>query len=289
MPTLRIYLDAEFTRRIEMLEEKISENPGNFAQFDRNETIISSGFYFHPENVVFKRINNTHYYINNYIVKESRRVASKNSELAYFKLARKTDDFIEVSYPIFIKLIINTKTHIICFYSKRTLTNDKANEILDNLTKKYGFTFKNDLKNNHLKFRKKELDDFISILNIRDYTEISIYDDEDNRIVVKNQETIKETEKSISILDEAEKGNWSYIKLIKKTLDLEIRLSNEKTLNFITFVNKYKDDTHLTKATNFLLKKIRKTLWNKNSKQTNLKFFAEKIKFQSTFLSLQKR
>ncbi len=51
-------------------------------------------------------------------------------------------------------------------------------------------------------------------------------------------------------------GNWKYVRLHNPDLDFEISVSNRRTQNYVTFINRYKDDIHLVKVVDYLIDRI---------------------------------
>ncbi len=251
MPTIRFYFDAYFDAEIEELENKLESNSINVR--GKSEHLIS-GFY--KKNRIFKNVIGN-YYIANYLEIGKKILPSMNSELAYFNLTEKNMNSEKKIFPILIKLIINKDEGVLCFYSRQIIQNKTANNLVLKLHKDYGFNFKFSLANNHFAFRKNELDTFLAGLDVNDYTAISVFD-LDNELIVKNaKHTLTKTRKVLAFLDELKTGNWSYVKLINENLNFEIRLSNNKTQNYITFENGYINDVHLIKAVDYLKKRIR--------------------------------
>jgi len=200
-----------------------------------------------------------------------------NSELAYFNLMERNINSEKKVFPILIKLIINKEECILCFYSRQIIQNKTANKLILKLHKDYGFNFKFSLVNNHFVFRKNELDTFLAGLDVNDYTAISVFD-LDNELIVKNTKYLTKTSKVITFLDELEAGNWSDVKLVNENLNFEIRLSNNKTQNYLTFENGYINDVHLIKAVDYLKKRIRESEIYSISirrKQTNIDYFQQ--------------
>ncbi len=277
MPTLRIYLDAHFDNDLSKIEEKLFLNPDNFAHFDKNDEITHSGFYS-MDGRIFHEIENTGYHVANYFRKETKIYPSKNSELSYFKLleeGRNEQDRV-YTYPMLIKLIFNKQKGILCFYSKKILKNEAANEIIERLQKIDAFSFKYSLYHNHHKFKKNTLDDFLlSLSDSNNFTQIGIYD-EDNKLIAKNENILQETEKIAEFQKEVKKGNWEHVQLVNEALDFEIRLSNRKTQHFLTFINDYKNDAHLIYCVDYLISKIRKTIEFEKQKQTSLIWFGKR-------------
>ncbi len=271
MPTLRFYFDAFFDAEIKELENRI-----DFSSIDvrrRAEKLIS-GFY--KKYRIFKNVLGN-YYIANYLEIGKKILPSMNSELAYFNLTEKNMNSEKKIFPILIKLIINKDEGVLCFYSRQIIQNKTANKLILKLHKDYGFNFKYSLANNHFVFRKNELDTLLAGLDVNDYTAISVFD-YDNEIIIKNSRCLTQTTKVISFLEELKTGNWSYVKLVNENLNFEIRLSNNKTQNYITFENGYINDVHLIKAVDYLKKRIRDSEMYSVSmrrKQTNIDYFQQ--------------
>lgn len=271
MPTIRFYFDAYFDAEIEELENKLESNSVDVRGKSEN---LNSGFY--KKNRIFKNIWNS-YFIANYMEIGKRILPSMNSELAYFNLTEKNMNSEKKIFPILIKLIINKDEGVLCFYSRQIIQNKTANKLILKLHKDYGFNFKYSLANNHFVFRKNELDTFLAGLDVNDYTAISVFD-YDNEIIIKNSRCLTQTTKVISFLEELKTGNWSYVKLVNENLNFEIRLSNNKTQNYITFENGYINDVHLIKAVDYLKKRIRDSAMYSVSirrKQTNIDYFQQ--------------
>lgn len=277
MPTLRIYFDAKCKHSIEEIEEKNKVVPNRFAKFGNDDQIKSSGFF--RKTKIFQKIMGTDYYVANYLLKESRKVPSKNSELFYFKLIDKADknkkEILDYAYPILIKMLFNPKRNYLCFYTRKILKNVTANKILRVLESKFSFTFQFTLIDNHIKLKKNALDNFLASLGkISEFTAISVFD-EDNKIIAKNEETLTETESILSYLQKLDRGDWDYVQLRKRELDFEIKLNNNKTLNFITFISNFIDDKCLVRAVDYLLDKVQKTFQLEKKKQANITYYFE--------------
>ena len=71
---------------------------------------------------------------------------------------------------------------------------------------------------------------------------------------------------------EQSRGNWTHLKVPFDDLDIELRINNN-TQNFITFENKYIDDTHLINAVDFLINKIIEVEEFSGKKQTYINSF----------------
>ena len=271
MPTIRFYIDAFFDTEVEELENKLQSNSID-AKRKSEELIL--GFYM--INRIFKNVLGD-YYIANYLEIGKKILPSMNSELAYFNLIERNMNSEKMLFPILIKLIINKEEGILCFYSRQIIQNKTANRLILKLHKDYGFNFKFSLVNNHFIFRKNELDTFLAGLDVNDYTAISVFD-LDNELIVKNTKCLTKTSKVGKFLDELKTGNWSYVKLVNENLNFEIRLSNKKTQNYITFENGYINDVHLIKVVDYLKKRIRDSEMYSVSirrKQTNIDYFQQ--------------
>jgi len=274
MPTLRIYFDAFFNNSLEEIQATILADQDCLAKFDKDNNITDSGF-FKEKKVIFRQISGTEYHVANYLLKQFRKVPSKNSELIYFKILPQDASGEEVEYPFptLIKLIVNKGKGILCLYSRRLVQNDTADALLDDLRKKDGFEFKYRLIGNQYVFRRNELDDFLLALSdMENFTAIAFYD-EDNKIIAKNDETLSETPKIQEFKEQVKKGNWENVQLINENLGFEIRLSNKRTQNFLTFVNDYQDDEQMISAIDYLVEKIRNTTQFELKKQTILNGF----------------
>lgn len=274
MPTLRIYFDAFFNNSLEEIQVGILADQERLAKFDKDNNITDSGF-FKEKKVIFRQISGTDYYMANYLLKQSKKVPSKNSELIYFKMLPQdtSGEEFEYPYPTLIKLIVNKTKGILCFYSRRIVQNNTANDLLDELRKKYGFEFKYRLIGNQHVFKKNELDDFLLALSdMENFTAIAFYD-EDNKIIAKNDETLSDTPKVQEFKDQVKKGNWENVQLINENLGFEIRLSNKRTQNFLTFISDYQDDEQLISSVDYLVEKIRTTTQFEPKKQTVLNGF----------------
>ncbi|TFG07701.1 MAG: hypothetical protein EU539_04290 [Promethearchaeota archaeon] len=269
MPTLRIYYNAYFDAEIQQLEMEISNNlkipqkkkPNMFSGFYKNDKI------FH---LLYQN-----YYIANYIELGTKLIPTINSELAYFNLVDQDFKSIKHAFPFIIKLIINKEEGIICFYSKQIIKNKEANKLVRKLHREHGFNFKYSLMNNHHVFKKNELNKLLDNLDISDFTEISVFD-ADNELIVKNSHALTRTKKVIPFIDELYSGNWSHVRLLNSNLGFEIRLSNNKTQNYLTFENDYVSDIHLVKVIDHLVKRIKKadTLTiSERKKQTCIDYF----------------
>ncbi len=270
MPTIRFYFDAYFDAEIKELENRIDSSSIDVRR--RAEKLIS-GFY--KKNRIFKNVLG--YDIGNFLEIGKKVLPSMNSELAYFNLIERNMNTDKKFYPILIKLIINKEEGILCFYSRQIIQNKTANRLVLKLHKDYGFNFKYSLVNNHFVFRKNELNTFLAGLDVNDYTAISVFD-YDNEIIIKNSRGLTQTTKVISFLEELKTGNWSYVKLVNDNLNFEIRLSNNKTQNYLTFENGYINDVHLIKAVDYLKKRIRDSEMYSVSirrKQTNIDYFQQ--------------
>jgi len=252
MPTLRIYYNAFFEAKLEDIEKKIENRLANFNQ---QNDILQSGFY--KKDGIFQELLED-YYVANYIDKGTKIIPSMNSELAYFNFVEKSNESEAKNFPILIKIIINNNLGVLCFYSRQIIRNREANNLIRKLQSIYGFNFKFSLVNNHHAFKRNELNGFLDSLDISDFTAISVYD-ADNELIVKNPTALTKTKKVLILLDEVFSGNWSYVRLINTELEFKIRLSNNKTQNYLTFENKYIDDTHLIQVVDYLTKKIRET------------------------------
>lgn len=273
MPTLRIYYDAFFDAELEDIEKKIETQS---AYFNEKYDLLQSGFY--NKSSILQQVLES-YYVANYIDKGSKSIPSINSELAYFNFVEGNSESEEKIFPILIKLIFNKKFGILCFYSKQIIRNREANALIRKLQTKYGFNFKFSLVNNHHVFRRNELNVFLNVLDISDFTAISVYD-ADNELIVKNNTALTKTKKVLLFLDEVFSGNWSYVRLINAKLEFEIRLSNNKTQNYLTFENKYIDDIHLVKVIDYLTKKIKeaeKASVLNEKKQTCLDYYQKLV------------
>ncbi|MFX1257008.1 MAG: hypothetical protein ACFFAN_04055 [Promethearchaeota archaeon] len=274
MPTLRIYFNSYIEPDLKEIETNLLGNRENFAEFDNEGEITRGGFY--KAKIIFTKIENSNYFIANFIIKESSKVPSRDSELLYFNLIRESSkkEETEYFYPILIKLIINMKKRILCFFNKKVVKNDKANEILIDLHSKYGFNFKYPLLNNHFRSKKGELNGLLAALGTaNEFTKISLYD-QDNILIAENREKLTETIKINEFIKNIEEGKpWRYIQLLKEDLEFEMRLSNDRTQNFITFVNDYRDDAHLVKIVDFLLDKISETTEFETTKQIGLDWY----------------
>jgi len=272
MPTIRFYFNAFFDAEIDELENSLDSNSINIR--GKSEKLIS-GFY--KKNWIFKNVFGN-YYIANYLEIGKKILPSMNSELAYFNLTEKNMNSEKKIFPILIKLIINKDEGILCFYSRQIIQNKTANKLILKLHKDYGFNFKYSLVNNHFIFRKNELDTFLAGLDVNDYTAISVFD-QDNELIVKNaKHTLTKTAKVIAFLEELKTGNWSYVKLVNENLNFEIRLSNNKTQNYLTFENGYINDVQLIKAVDYLKKRIRDSemyAFSVRRKQTNIDYFQQ--------------
>lgn len=271
MPTIRFYFDAFFDAEIDELENKLESS--SFYIRGKSEKLIS-GFY--KKNRIFKNVFGN-YYIANYLEIGKKILPSMNSELAYFNLIERNMNSEKKLFPILIKLIINKEDGILCFYSRQIIQNKTANKLILKLHKDYGFNFKFSLVNNHFIFRKNELDTFLAGLDVNDYTAISVFD-LDNELIVKNTKCLTKTSKVGKFLEELKTGNWSYVKLVNENLNFEIRLSNNKTQNYLTLENGYINDVHLLKAVNYLKKRIRDSEMYSVSirrKQTNIDYFQQ--------------
>jgi hypothetical protein len=270
MPTIRFYFDAFFDIEIEELENKLESNSINVR--GKSDHLIS-GFY--KKNRIFKNVLG--YDIGNFLEIGKKVLPSMNSELAYFNLIERNMNTDKKFYPILIKLIINKEEGILCFYSRQIIQNKTANKLVIKLHKDYGFNFKFSLVNNHFVFRKNELDTFLAGLDVNDYTAISVFDN-DKTLIIKNNKCLTKTDKVISFLEELKTGNWSYVRLVNENLNFEIRLSNNKTQNYLTFENGYINDVHLVKAVDYLKKRIRDSEMYSvliRRKQTNIDYFQQ--------------
>jgi len=269
MPTLRIYYNAFFDAKLEDIEKKIENQLAYFN--DKNDT-FHPGFY-RTVNIFQAVLEN--YYVANYINKGTKVIPSINSELTYFNFAEDINESEEKLFPILIKIIFNKNLGILCFYSRQIIRNREANTLIKKLQTNYGFNFKFSLVNNHHIFRRNELNAFLNSIDISDFTAISVYD-ADNELIVKNSIALIKTKKVLLFLDEVYSGNWSYVRLVNSELEFEIRLSNNKTQNYLTFENKYNDDIHLVKVIDYLTKKIKeaeKTSVLNEKKQTCLDYY----------------
>jgi hypothetical protein len=250
MPTLRIYYNSFFDTKLENIENKTEKHLINIE--DKNSE-AQPGF-LKKERVFSKILGD--YYIANYIDIGYKAIPSMKSELAYFNFIEESGESEEKNFPVIIKIIINKEEGILCFYSRQIIKNKEANNLIKKLQKSYGFNFKFSLINNHYVFRRNELTDFLNILDIDDFTAISVFD-EDNELIIKNSNSLTKTKKLILFLNELNNGNWSYVRLVNSELDFEIRLSNNKTQNYLTLENKYGNDMHLVKVVDYLTKKIK--------------------------------
>ena len=271
MPTLRFYFDAFFDAEIEELENKLESNSINVR--GKSEHLISD---FYKKNRIFENVLG--YNICNFLEIGKKVLPSMNSELAYFNLVERNMNTEKKFYPILIKLINNKDEGILCFYSRQIIQNKTANKLILKLHKDYGFNFKFSLANNHFVFRKNELDTFLAGLDVNDYTAISVFD-LDNELIAKNsKKCLTRTSKVVTLMEELKTGNWSYVKLVNENLNFEIRLSNNKTQNYLTFENGYINDLHLVKAVDYLKNRIRESeiyAVSVKRKQTNIDYFQQ--------------
>lgn len=277
MPTLRVYLDAYFDNDLRTLEAVIAKDPNNFAQFNEYDEIIQPGF-FKVDDRVFQETEGIGYLIANYFRIETKNYPSKNSELYYFNFIEDNQyrDEKKYSFPMLIKILINKNKGIMCFYSKKLLTNEAAAELSGIFQRNLGFNFKYSLVNNHHKFKKNTLDNFLlSLSDFNNFTEIGIYD-EDNKLIAKNENILQETEKVEEFQEQVRQGNWEYVKLINDQLDFEIRLTNRIKQHHLTFINNYKEDAHLVRCADYLILKIRETIELDKRRQTSLDWFSKK-------------
>ncbi len=271
MPTLRIYLNFLFKNDLEEIETNILKNEDNFAKFDDNDMILKSGFF--EDQKIFTKIEDTDYYIANYLLQQSKSIPSKNSELIYFKLQESKVDSKEerIFFPILIKIIFNINKKVLCLYSRKVVENDAANSFIKQLEEKYGFSFKFFLT--HFAFKKNKLDKFLEALGkLSNFTSICIFD-KDNNIIAQNSDTLSETRKIHEFLDEVNIGNWKYVELIHNDLEFRIRISNKKTQNYITLKNRYDNDYKLVKITDYLIEKIKETIDFEKQQQAKLDWF----------------
>ncbi len=250
MPTLRIYYNAFFDATLKHIEKKIEDK---LVSHDFKNYNNQSGFY--KKDKIFHQVLEN-YHVANYIDKGTKTFPSINSELAYFNFTEDKNESEEKIFPILIKIIFNKDQGILCFYSRQIIRNKEANDLIKKLQSNYGFNFKFSLLNNHHVFKRNELNAFLNILDISDFTAISVLD-ADNELIVKNTNVLTKTKKVLLFLDEVFNGNWSHVRLINTELEFEIRLSNNKTQNYLTFENKYIDDIHLIKVVDYLTKKIK--------------------------------
>lgn len=250
MPTLRIYLNAFFDAQLETIKKKAECQlvDSDIKNFKYNPGFFKKGKLFH-------KISGD-YYIANYIDIGAKSIPSLESELSYFSFINDNGETDEKIFPIIIKIIFNKEEGILCFYSRQVIKNKEANNLIKNLQTNFGFNFKYSLLNNHYIFRRNELTDFLNVLDISDFTAISVFDD-DNELIIKNTNTLTKTKKVLLFFDELNNGNWSYVRLLNTELNFEIRLSNNKTQNYLTFENKYLNDIHLVRVVDYLTKKIK--------------------------------
>ncbi len=267
MPPLRIFLTAIPELDIDELEKIIKANEDNFAKINKNLNVERPGFY--KQQVVFKKILDD-YYTTDYIETDTKTLPSLNTELFYFKYLDNITETEERMYPIFIKLILNRRKGVLCLYSKQVVTNDKAEKLIMKLHKDHNFNFK--FKPVNYVFKKDQLDELINILEIKDYTAISIWD-KDNKLSIKNPKKLTESNKVISFIDEIYKGNWSHITIPIETFEIRLNNQNQK---FITFENNYIDDMHLVKAVDYLINKLLEVVDLSGSKQVFLDKFLKK-------------
>ncbi len=279
MPTLRIYFDVQFKKSLEEIEKKLKENDLSFAEFDNDDNIFRSGFF--KSKKIFTKINKSNYFVANYILKQTNTLPSKNSELVYFGLITtgKGFDEKEYSYHVLIKIILSIKKRVMCLFSKKIVYNDTANDFITDLGKRYGFSFKYPLIDGHFVFEKNKLNDFLMALGqVSNFTSICVYD-QDNKLIAENRETLSETKRVNEFLDEVSQGKWGHVQLIHPNLDIEIKLSNKRTQNYITFIsNTYQGDEHLIEAVDYIIDKIRETTEFETQKQVGIDYFTNDFK-----------
>ncbi|MFW9877932.1 MAG: hypothetical protein ACFFG0_33030 [Candidatus Thorarchaeota archaeon] len=249
MPLLRIFHDVYTKSEINQIEEFIKSNNENFAEFDEEKKLLKPGF--RKSKQIFKP-SSKGYYIVEYFEIDKRSMPSYYTEMYYFKNLTEKIESEEKLYPILIKILFNRKKRVLCLYSKQILRNDLVNNLIIKLRNKYGLDFKTQPQD--YIFKEDELDDFVDALDIKDYTAISVWD-KDNKAILENPQKITETEKFISFLNDTYKGKWHYLKVPFDELNIELKINN-KTQKYITFINDYVDDMHLTNAVDFLVSKI---------------------------------
>ncbi|TKJ23923.1 MAG: hypothetical protein CEE43_01805 [Promethearchaeota archaeon Loki_b32] len=249
MPLLRIFHDVYTKSEISRIEENIKIKNENFAEFDEEKKILKPGF--RKSKQIFKPTSKG-YYLTEYFEIDKRSMPSYYTEMYYFKNLTEKIESEEKFYPILIKILFNRKKKVLCLYSKQILRNDLVNNLVIKLRNKHGLDFKTQPQN--YIFKEDELDDLVDALDIKDYTAISVWD-KDNRAILENPQKITETEKFISFLNDTYKGKWHYLKVPFDELNIELKINN-KTQKYITFINDFVDDMHLTNAVDFLVSKI---------------------------------
>lgn len=247
MASLRLYFEAIIQDPIERIKEKIFSDESNFAKFE-SSNILTPGFY--KESKILSPILND-YYISNFFEIGQKKLPTLITELSYFNYDNKTKSEIR-QFPILIKILYNQKKKVLGFYSRSPLKNKLADNLIRKLKQKYHFNFRFDPL--LYTYQEDKLDKFVRVLNIKDFTAITIWD-KDNKITLKNPRKISETKKYIDFFNEQSSGNWTHLKVPFDDLDIELKI-HKQTQRFITFENDYSNDNHLTKAVDFLTNKI---------------------------------
>lgn len=261
MASLRLYFEAIIQDPIEKIREKISSDESIFAKFE-SSSILTPGLY--KKSKVLSPILDD-YYISDFFEIGQKKLPTLITELSYFNYDNKTKSEIR-QFPILIKILYNQKKRVLGFYSRSPLKNKLADNLIIKLKQKYHFNFRFDPL--LYIYQEENLDKFVRVLNIKDFTAITIWD-RDNKITLKNPRKISETKKYIDFFNEQSSGNWTHLKVPFDDLDIELKI-HRQTQRFITFENDYIDDIHLTKAADFLANKILEFEDFKQKKQTFL-------------------
>ncbi len=264
MPSLRIYFDVAVKDEVDIIRQLILQDNNYLASFDNNSNILQAGFY----EKILEHVNEN-YYISDYFEIGVKNIPTLKAELSYFKYGDTPNLSETTQYPILIKKILNPRKKVLCFYTRAKISNKLSNDLLAKLKEKYHFVFR--YQPILFQYKRDQLNALVNALGIKDFTAISCWD-RDNKVIIKNPKKITETKKYLEIAKEQSRGNWTHLKVPFDELGIELRINNN-TQNFITFENKYIDDTHLVKAVDFLINKIIEVEEFSGKKQTYINSF----------------
>ncbi len=264
MPSLRIYFDAAVKDTMDIIRQQILMDSNHSAIFDKNSNILQAGFY---KNIL--ELVNENYYISDYFEIGVKNIPTLETELSYFNYAEIPSLSEKRQYPILIKIIFNPRKRVLCFYTRAKISNKLSDDLLNKLNTQYYFVYR--YQPLLFQYKRDQLDALVNALGIKDFTAISCWDG-DNKVIIKNPKKITETKKYLEIAKEQSRGNWTHLKVPFDELNIELRINN-KTQNFITFENKYIDDTHLVNGVDFLINKIIEVEEFSGKKQTYINSF----------------